>query len=431
MDDLDESTCQVASAATIALTMAKIVFCCENYTPSVGGVQEVMRQIAERTAAAGHQVTVATTAHPDRPTECVINGVVVKSFAMGGNLVRGLSGDIGSYTHFLRDEPYDVIMIKAAQQVTFDAAIDVLDDITAWKVFIPCGFSGLGHSEYAKYYTNMAEYLRKFDRLIFYSAHYKDIEFARRAGIGNLEIIPNGVDEREFFGADTAGTNAGTDATLTILTVGSRIPAKGHWEALRTFEAAKINEPARLILNGNIPYGRVRGVLSSIRTLMRGQLPLVFKAHYANLRFVLRRQLKRVEMTDYSRSELLRAYQSADLFLFASHVEYSPLVLFEAAASGTPFVCTDVGNAQEIATWTGAGIVASPSVSAIGSAKVVEKLAAAMEMLLSDSQRRRKMGTDGRRLMRERFCWDTIVRQYWRVMGVDCRPDPKQVECKR
>lgn len=431
MDDLDESTRQVASAAAIAQTMAKILLCCENYTPSVGGVQEVMRQIAERTAAAGHQVTVATTAHPDRPTDCVINGVVVKSFAMGGNLVRGMSGDIGSYTHFLRDEPYDVIMIKAAQQITFDAAIDVLEDVKAWKIFIPCGFSGLGRDEYVKYYADMARYLEKFDRLIFYSDNYKDIEFARRAGIGDLEIIPNGVDEREFFGPDTTRTSATTDVPLTILTVGSRILAKGHWEALQTFEAANINGPARLILNGNIPYGRVRGLLSSVRIMMRGQLPLAFKARLANLRFILRRQPRRVEMTNYSRSALLRAYQSADLFLFASHVEYSPLVLFEAAASGTPFVSTDVGNAQEIAVWTGAGIVASPGVSAIGSAAVVERLAGAVEMLLSDAGRRRQMGNNGRRSVKERFCWDTIVQQYWRVMGIDDKSDLKRMEPKR
>ena len=410
--------------------MAKILLCCENYTPSVGGVQEVIRQIAERTAAAGHQVTVATTAHSDRPTDCIINGVVVKSFAMGGNLVRGLSGDISSYTKFLRDEAYDVLMIKAAQQVTFDAAIDVLADVKAWKVFIPCGFSGLGQKKYAKYYANMAQYLEKFDRLIFYSDSYKDIEFARRAGFSDLEIIPNGVDEQEFFGSDIARTSPTADAPLTILTVGTRILPKGHWEALRTFEAVKINGPARLILNGNMPYGRLRGLLSSMRTMIRGQLPLAFKVRLANLGFIMRRQPKRVEMTNYGRSELLQAYQSADLFLFASHVEYSPLVLFEAAASGTPFVSTDVGNAQEIADWTGAGIVASPGVPAIGSAAVVEKLSQAVASLLSDNERREKMGKNGLIQVKERFCWDIIVKKYWRVMGVCDESDLEKMECK-
>jgi glycosyltransferase involved in cell wall biosynthesis len=48
---------------------------------------------------------------------------------------------------------------------------------------------------------------------------------------------------------------------------------------------------------------------------------------------------------------------AADLFVFASIVEYSPLVLFEAAAAGTPFLSVPVGNAEEIARWTGGGMI--------------------------------------------------------------------------
>ena len=35
----------------------QFLFCCEFYYPSIGGVQEVMRQIAERMVLRGHQVT--------------------------------------------------------------------------------------------------------------------------------------------------------------------------------------------------------------------------------------------------------------------------------------------------------------------------------------------------------------------------------------
>jgi L-malate glycosyltransferase len=51
-----------------------ILLCCEFYAPSVGGVQEVMRQLAERLAARGHSVTVATTSIPERKSHYV-NGV--------------------------------------------------------------------------------------------------------------------------------------------------------------------------------------------------------------------------------------------------------------------------------------------------------------------------------------------------------------------
>ncbi len=66
---------------------------------------------------------------------------------------------------------------------------------------------------------------------------------------------------------------------------------------------------------------------------------------------------KRVILTDLERQDLIQAYFAADLFVFASRIEYSPLVLFEAAAAGTPFLTVPVGNADEIVRWTGGGIL--------------------------------------------------------------------------
>ncbi len=55
----------------------RLLFCCEYYHPSRGGVQEVMRQIAERMAAAGHEITVVTTRLKER-TFTTLNGVRIE-----------------------------------------------------------------------------------------------------------------------------------------------------------------------------------------------------------------------------------------------------------------------------------------------------------------------------------------------------------------
>ena len=60
---------------------------------------------------------------------------------------------------------------------------------------------------------------------------------------------------------------------------------------------------------------------------------------------------KRFLMTDMSRADIISAFFSSNLFVFASHVEYSPLVLFESVAAGLPFLSVPVGNAQ-----TGSGL---------------------------------------------------------------------------
>src|SRR5258708_35215535 len=143
----------------------RLLFCCEFYHPSRGGVQEVMRQIAERMALAGHDVTVATSYLRNRQS-AAHNGVAIREFKVTGNAVVGMSGEIDRYRNFVREFDGDAILIKAAQQWTFDALWPVLDQISARKIFIPCGFSGLYEPAYERYFLLLPEVLAKFDQLI-------------------------------------------------------------------------------------------------------------------------------------------------------------------------------------------------------------------------------------------------------------------------
>src|SRR5262245_51620052 len=108
----------------------RILFCCQFYAPSIGGVQEVMRQLAERLAARGHDLTVATTKLVNRNFQ-ELNGVKVREFEVSGNQLTGLRGSVVEYARFVTSGSWDVVMINAAQQWTFDALWPVLDKIEA------------------------------------------------------------------------------------------------------------------------------------------------------------------------------------------------------------------------------------------------------------------------------------------------------------
>ncbi len=95
-------------------------------------------------------------------------------------------GEVERYRKFVREFDGDAILIKAAQQWTFDALWPMLDQIKARKVFIPCGFSGLYEQAYRQYFSQMPEILAKFDHLIFYAESYRDIDFARACGLSRL-----------------------------------------------------------------------------------------------------------------------------------------------------------------------------------------------------------------------------------------------------
>ena len=54
----------------------KILHTVEFYHPSIGGMQEVVKQLSERLVLLGHDVTVATTKMSERKESC-INGVKI------------------------------------------------------------------------------------------------------------------------------------------------------------------------------------------------------------------------------------------------------------------------------------------------------------------------------------------------------------------
>ncbi|WP_160012599.1 glycosyltransferase family 4 protein [Rhizobium sp. 18055] len=509
----------------------RLLFCSEFYFPSVGGVQEVMRQIAERLVQRGHEVTVVTTRLENRDFS-EHNGVKIVEFGVSGNLVRGMEGEVESYRRFMTSFDCDAILIKAAQQWTFDALWPVLDEISPRKVLIPCGFSGLFEPSYAKYFDDLPDILKKFDHLIFYAEHYRDVDFARQHGIGPFSILANGASEIEFGSAqdpDFRRKHGIPEDSAVLLTVGSLTGVKGHKELLEAFVRLKTTRRhVTFIMNGNLPpkpmvvhtggqssdsSGGARSPLvvpaglfqhiasrwDSIRRVYaargvsglkesvarRGRfgarllsrcgriakrLPQVWieegwlgirsraaqrlgprlerlgllrylPAHIQALTNPLSFWMaeagrgsarKLLIVSDYPRDTLVQAYMAADLFVFASNIEYSPLVLFESAAAGTPFLTVPVGNAEEIARWTGAGIICPAEKDARGYTRVApEVLSREIANAIESPERLLVLGQAGRAAWSERYTWAAISTRYEELLeGEQTRAGQGGPSCK-
>lgn len=455
----------------------RFLFCCEFYYPSVGGVQEVMRHIAERLVAWGHNVTVATTALANRDFD-QHNGVKIVEFGVTGNLVRSLVGDIDHYREFVLSFPCDAIMIKAAQQWTFDALWPVLDKIRSRKVFIPCGFSGLYEPTYSQYFEQLPDVLRKFDHLIFYAEQYRDVDFAREHGLNHFTILANGACEREFNVArdpEFRRRNGIDEDSFVILTVGSLTGVKGHREIAEAFAKMSTGRrKATLILNGNPPprpavdmqpaqvtasgLGPVQQgsrLLARLGRVIRRFGGLAYRSfgvwHREGMGGVKQRLAylimrvagkftpsivveavkpmeywiektekspnKQVLLTDFGREELVQAYMNADLFVFASNIEYSPLVLFESVAAGTPFLSVPVGNAAEIADWTGGGVICPAPKDERGYTRVdPQVLSDAIKEMMRKPGDLKAMGEAGRQTWSEKFTWAAITKRYEQIL---------------
>ena len=457
----------------------RILHTVEFYPPSIGGMQEVVRQLSERLMRRGHDVTVATTRIPER-TASSQNGVKIRDFEISGNLVNGLKGEVERYEDFLLSSDFDIITNFAAQQWATDIMLPLLDRINAKKVFVPTGFSRLYSPEYEEYFASMKSWLKKYDVNVFLSDSYRDIEFARKNDATNIIVIPNGAGEDEFLRRYDVGIRrllGIPEKEFFILHVGSHTGEKGHQEAIEIFKRARIRGATFLII-GNFygPAGDEIGktgwkgrLIGALKTPVKKLLffairlgPLNRKgfqrlflldqsrndgsfrgemAKRINFFFYLshldkhgvdcprlcrvsegtfnrsnqsRRESKRLLIRSMSREETVAAYQEAELFLFPSNIECSPLVLFECMASRTPFLTTDVGNSAEIIEWSqGAGMLLPTSKNEFGDAKAeVKGSAKVLERVFRDGPGRKAMADRGFEAWQQKFGWEKITGEY-------------------
>lgn len=399
--------------------------CCESYVPGGGGVARVNKEIAERLVCRGHDVTVATTKIKER-NEKIVQGVKIHDFEVSGNTVRGIRGEVNRYQDFVISGKFDAILIYAAQQWTFDALWPVLPKISACKLHVPCGYSGFYDPSYKNYFRQMPDILRQFDHLIYNANNYRDINFAKEQGITKYSIIPNGASENEFDSCplpDFRGKWGIAEDEFVFLTVGSPPSLKGHRDVAFAYEQLQLPFPSVLILDGRYSLLenplrqeypiRIKRLLIRMAKRMLGKIVFPEKGFGKALESINKQTGKRLLMTDMPRAEIVSAFFASNLFVFASHVEYSPLVLFESIAAGLPFLSVPAGNAEEIAQWTKGGEICQADKNRTGHTLVSPQvLAEKMFRLATDKEKLRQLGQQGRESWRNQFTWDRIVTQY-------------------
>jgi glycosyltransferase involved in cell wall biosynthesis len=380
----------------------QLIHAVENYFPNSGGMQEVVKQLSERLVAMGHDVTVVTKKHKDRNfTE--LNGVKIVEFEGSGNLAGGLTGEIEKYQNYLLQSNCDVITFFAAQQFLYDAALEILPRIKAKKVSVPTGYSGFYNPVFKKYYDQMRSWIKNFDMNVYLSDNYRDINFARENGVNNTIIIPNGADEREFTETESKidirkQFNLPEDCFL-ILHVGNYTGEKGHKEAINLFLKSDLKNSVLLFIGHNTAYFKKRSIFKYYKTGLLW-LSKMFSS-------------KKIILTEANRETTVAAYKQADLFLFPSNIECSPIVLFEAMAAKTPFLVTDVGNSVEIVKWSDGGMILPTYVDEkkFSHAKISES-AELLNKIYADKTLRKKLAEQGHKNWQEKFTWQKITLQY-------------------
>ncbi len=203
---------------------------------------------------------------------------------------------------------------------------------------------------------------------------------ARAAGLENVEVVPTGVDTATFApAADRAGARRELglrDGELLVLYVGRLEPVKGVDVLCEAWPAvASICPQARLAIVG------------------RGSLQL---------------SPTHPSMTLVGRVPDTRCYyQAADLLVQPSRSEGLSIVLLEGMACGLAIVATAVPGNLEVIESEVSGVLVPPAEPG--------PLAAAIQELLMDAERRRRLGAGARAAVLDRFRLEAVEERWAKV----------------
>jgi glycosyltransferase involved in cell wall biosynthesis len=375
----------------------------ESYPPAVGGMPEVVRQLSERMVKLGHRVTVHTSSHPER-TGPAQNGVLVRSYKVTGNALEGFAGEADVYWNDLRSGNYDVVTLFAAQQWATDLVLPRIKELGTGTVFVPTGFSKLHDPSWSSYYDKMAGWLKDVDMNVFLGDDTQDKRFASAVGASNFTIIPNGASEEEFEAPvhlDIRQQLQLPPDIPIILHVGGYTGYKGHDEAIRIFLKGDTGMAVLLFVGTDMNLFMER---------FRSDL------YFLPLRFRATLQRKDIRFLQADRATTVAAMRQADLFLFPSRIECSPIVLFECMAAGLPFLASDAGNSAEIVNWSKAGWIMPGEKGSNGLVTAdINGSAHMLSSLLRSPAQLEKASVNGQKIWKEKFTWRTIADRYFQL----------------
>ncbi|MBI3587956.1 glycosyltransferase family 4 protein [Candidatus Micrarchaeota archaeon] len=209
--------------------------------------------------------------------------------------------------------------------------------------------------------------------------------------LSRFTIIPNGIDAGKIR---PVGTNAfrkrhgiRDDAPLLVF-IGRVIEQKGLNYLLQAMPAILKRHPsARLAIVGT---GSEKGMLEKLAGRLGVSHAVIFTG------FV-------------TEEEKLEALHACDIFVLPSLWEVLPVAILEAMAAGKPIVCTDAGGNPELVK-TGVNGTIVPK-------RKPQALSSAVNGLIGDGNRLKRMGIESRRIAVEKFDWRIIADRTMQFYG--------------
>lgn len=204
----------------------------------------------------------------------------------------------------------------------------------------------------------------------------------------DMVIIPPGVDTKRFRPLGDDEEDMLLDVPENFVFTLSRIDSnKGLDYIIKAFAKIKSNTDACLIIGGGSKNPKPHEVQ------VKNQLLDLLRAY--DLR-------DRVRLTGYVPDEQLAPYyRQCDLFVLPSKYEPFGMTILEAMACRTTVIATRLGGIRHVLTDNESSLLVDPSNA--------DELGSAILKLLDDRELRNRLAQNGKRLIDERFSWESIA----------------------
>jgi len=296
----------------------KVLQVCHKYFPSIGGVEEHVKNISERLAINNTVAVFTCEPSVEVPHQELINGVLVRRF-------KSFSPSDAYHLSFK--------MLRELQTCEFDVVhghnyhafpLHLCRYARRGRFVITPHYHGHGHTLFRDMLLKLCKPLGKrvfaeADMIVAVSRYEKEL-LLQDFGIpeDRVTLIPNGVDLQEIRGVGQTARDSNT-----ILCVGRLEKYKGIQNIIKVLPI--VDDSFHLKIVGTGSYER----------------ELVKLVHKLNLE-------SRVEFyRRLPRQELLNTYTKAGILMLLSEHEASSIVIAEALASGTPCIVAETSGLSE------------------------------------------------------------------------------------
>jgi len=334
------------------------------YPPSAGGVETIVRQTAEELAKRGHEIHIITSTYDvttqkpvttsgiEEKNNIIVHKLRSKPIGIGyARILLGLRNEIErikpDIVHVHNLHPSLFQLAKWRKKLGYKLIVELhhpaaCAEKMSTKIMLPLAMLIL---------VKCSKYVDAF------IAHtLLEVQWLKKWRIGSNKIVLIGFPA--IPDSLLNYTTISAQRENTILFIGRIVERKGIDVLLEAYKQIAKKIDSRLIIAGP-------GNTRTLQKIKKQVEKYALKQHVSILGYI-------------SEGEKIRIIASSKILTLPSYREYTPVVLLEAQALGTPVVASKVGAIPEIVKDEETGILIEPG--------NVDRLAKALETLLTNGE---------------------------------------------